>query len=195
VTLDPLTPVLTSVMRASTSPTLRSHAHATSNSSQASVPVSARATNNTLKLLRSKSWLLPLTLSTIKSARPTAANALRLPMPPSPFRQRTEPLPSKVPSLSLKEFTSLRERDPLRTPRASHRRRLSVLPTIRTVASVLINSALPSKFAPQASMLPLLESRLAELPHPSSIPQSRPPLELKNHDQSFKRPIDSWRQV
>jgi hypothetical protein len=96
-------------------------------------------------------------------------NALRLPMPPSPFRQRTEPLPSKVPSLSLKEFTSLRERDPLRTPRASQRNRLSVLPTIRTVVSVPINSALPLKFAHQASMLlpyPHV-SKLAELPHPS----------------------------
>jgi hypothetical protein len=116
-------------------------------------------------------------------------------MPPSPSRQRTEPLPSKVLSLSLKEFTSLRERDPPRTPRASQRSRLSVLPTIKTVASVLINSALPSKFAPQASMLPLQESRLAELPHPSRDPQSRLPLELKDHDQSFKRPIDSLRQV
>jgi hypothetical protein len=122
-------------------------------------------------------------------------NALRLPMLPSPSRQRIEPLPSKVPSLSLKEFISLRERDPLRSPRASQRNRLSVLPTIRTVASVLTNSALPSKFAPQASMLPLLESRLAELPHLPRYPQSKPPLELRDHDQSFKRPRDSLRQV
>ena len=150
-----------------------SHAPAPSTSSQASVPDSARAFNNTLKPLRFKSWLPPPTLSTIKFARQTAANALKLLTPLLPSRPRTEHSPFKVPSLSSREFISLRERDLLRTPRVYQRNRLSALPTIRTVVSVPINSALPLKFAHQASMLlpyPHV-SKLAELPHPSRLPQ------------------------
>ena len=149
-----------------------SHAPATSTNSQASVPESARATNNTLKPLKFKSWLPLPTLSTTKFARQTAANALKLLMPLSPSRPRTEHSPSKVPSLSSREFTSLRERDLLRTPRVYQRNRLSALPTIRTVVSVLTNSASPLKFAHQASMPPHPEPfKLAELPLPSRLPQ------------------------
>lgn len=151
-------------------------AHAPSISSQASVLDSARATNSTLKPLRSKNWLpLPIP-STTKFARQTAANALKLLMLPLPSRPRTELSPFKVLSLSSREFTSLRERDLLRTQRVFQRNRLFVLPTIRTVVSEVNNSALPLKFAHQASMLPHLFP-LQELPLQSRLPQLKHLLE------------------
>ena len=151
--------------RASTFPLSMSHAPATSTSFQASVLDLARATNNTLKPLRFKSWLPPPTLSTTKFARQTAANAPKLLMPLLPSRPRTEPSPSRVPSPSSREFTSPRERELPRTPRVYQRSKLSALPTIRTVVSVLINSASQLKFAHQASMLSHPDPfKLAELP-------------------------------
>ena len=130
-------------------------APASSPSSQASVPVSARATSSTLKPARLPSSMPSLTLSTTRSARPTAANALNLHTLLSPSRPRTEPSTFRDLSLSSREFTLPREKELLRTPRALPRRTPYALPPTPTVASVLNNNALPFRLALPLSKPPL----------------------------------------
>ena len=164
-----------------------SHALATSTSSQASVPAPVRHTNSTLKPLKFKSWLPSQTLSTTRSARPTAANALRLPTLPSPSRPRTEHSPSKVLSLYLREFTSPRERDPLRTPRASQRSRPFASLTTKTVASVPTKNASLFQFAHQASILQFLLPP-SEIPQFLRHPESQLPSVTSDHERTRFEP-------
>jgi hypothetical protein len=84
-------------------------------------------------------------------------------MLPLPFKQRTEPSPSKEPSLSSREFTSPREKELPRTPRAGQRKTLSALPTTRMVELVLPQSAFHFQCA-----------------HPTPVPVSKP---LKRSEQ------------
>ena len=65
----------------------------------------------------------------------------------SQSKPRTEPSPSKVPSLSSKEFTSPREKELLITLRATPRKTQYVSPTTRTEVSALHPNALSSPYA------------------------------------------------
>ena len=111
-------------------------AHASSLTSQALVLHRLVLSNKVLLLSRLKSLPPSLTRNSLKSARATAANALKPLTLQWHAKQRTEHSQSSDQSLSLKEWTSLRRKWPLSPHRADQRRTPTVLPTTTEVDSV-----------------------------------------------------------
>lgn len=124
-----------------------SSAHATSQSSQGSETVWAKASNNAVRQHRWPSCQLSPTRNSTKSVRPTAANALRQPMPLLPSRPRTEPSPLLDLSLSSRKFSSPRDKELPRTQSVAQRKTPCASLLTRTVVLVPLPSASSSSCA------------------------------------------------
>lgn len=120
------------------------NAHANSPLSQLLASDYSQPMNSLLRQDRWTDWHQSLTPSSTKSARPTAASALRHSTPPLLFRQRIEPSPSREPSQSSRESTSPREKELPRSLRAVPRRTPCALP--RTTNNLLVEDPSASAF-------------------------------------------------